>query len=369
VLVGPGTYLENLSIVGKDLVLKSEMGPEATILDGSSRQETVIYLSGQTRAMVVTGFTITGGAGRSIGSVVGGGGLALEGGASPIIRGNQIVENGKTGITRFGGGIRVRTADGPASPSIEDNLIAGNSADLGAGVSTGNGMSDFRGNVFRDNTCNLDGGAIYAVFNSGFLTIEGNQFWENYAGDHGGALHIGGTSASEVRIAFNLFVRNQSEGLDTGNTGSGGAMRLAFVRGMVVNNTIVEGLGPSSSSGCEGGGISLEDTPADLDISSNIIALNDDCGIACRFSIENALGQNLFWMNENADLGFGLGECPSEWAANQLFANPYFCAPQLDNYRLAANSPGIGMGAFPEAACPGVPVQPTTWGQIKALYR
>ena len=32
VLVGPGTYLENLSIVGKDLVLKSEMGPEATIL-------------------------------------------------------------------------------------------------------------------------------------------------------------------------------------------------------------------------------------------------------------------------------------------------------------------------------------------------
>ena len=42
VLVGPGTYLENINFNGKDIVLKGEMGPDLTILDGSSQADAVV---------------------------------------------------------------------------------------------------------------------------------------------------------------------------------------------------------------------------------------------------------------------------------------------------------------------------------------
>ena len=102
VLVGPGTYLENLSILGKDLVLKSKQGSAVTTLDGSARQETVIRLSGQTRATIVEGFTITGGAGHLRDSILMGGGAYLDSGSSAIIQANRFADNG----AYYGGAIR-----------------------------------------------------------------------------------------------------------------------------------------------------------------------------------------------------------------------------------------------------------------------
>ena len=42
VLVGPGTYRENLDFKGKAIVVKSLVGPEATILDGSGAAGPVV---------------------------------------------------------------------------------------------------------------------------------------------------------------------------------------------------------------------------------------------------------------------------------------------------------------------------------------
>jgi hypothetical protein len=51
VLVAPGTYFEDIDFLGKDIVLKSLLGPEVTILDGTGQDSSVvIFQSGETRA-------------------------------------------------------------------------------------------------------------------------------------------------------------------------------------------------------------------------------------------------------------------------------------------------------------------------------
>jgi nitrous oxidase accessory protein NosD len=120
VLVGPGTYFENLSVVNKDIRLLGEGGPEATIVDGSHRLDSVIYMSGQLRTLLIEGFTITGGVGHYQNSTTGGGGIYLDNGASPTIRNNHIVGNGISNgsITNLGGGILV-TGQRPALWTLE----------------------------------------------------------------------------------------------------------------------------------------------------------------------------------------------------------------------------------------------------------
>jgi hypothetical protein len=65
VLVHPGTYIQNIDFSGKDIVVKSKMGPQTTTLDGSGKQETVaLFINGESRAAVLEGLTLTGGIGH-----------------------------------------------------------------------------------------------------------------------------------------------------------------------------------------------------------------------------------------------------------------------------------------------------------------
>jgi hypothetical protein len=368
VVVGPGTYVENLSIVGKDLVLKSEQGPEVTTLDGSSQPETALYLSGQSPAAVVDGFTITGGRGRQAGSIVLGGAILLET-SSASIHNNHFSHNGIPAITRYGGAIMVHLN---SSPLISENTFIENTADLGGGISVSSGTPVIRGNSFQANTCRLDGGGIYAVFNSGFVTIEDNEFVENTAGDHGGGIHIGGSSSSQVRIAWNLFARNRADG-SAHDYIAGGAIRVASVSGTIVNNTIVSNVGPSWTL-CAGGGLSLQSAPATLEVSANIFAYNSSCAITCRYGTQNTLGPNLFWQNSGGNLGGSPAACPASWASNQVFADPLFCGMVTDDYTVASTSPALtgpvqmGFSTTPGCGQSGVDVHGTTWGSLKARY-
>jgi parallel beta helix pectate lyase-like protein len=371
VLVGPGTYLVNLSVAGKDLVLRSQAGPDVTVLDGSGRQDAVVYFSSVSRSAELEGFTITGGTGRPRSGVADGGGIYLANQSSPTIRGNKIVNNGLLGTTFFGGGLVAATI--PASPLIEDNLFEHNTARLGGAMSISNGEAEVRGNIFRNNSCYRDGGAIYADFSAGLITVEDNQFWNNTAGDHAGAVALASGNNSEVLMIRNLFVSNRADGSGNGDTGSGAGAWVIGVSGSVVNNTFVNGVGASETV-CGGGGLVLDTTPANLDVSRNIFAFNRSCAISCRYDIQNVLGPNLFWMNQDGDLGSGLGTCPSAWASNQVFADPLFCGGAVGNFTVAQDSPALTgsalMGVWTTPGCgPGVAVRPSTWGRIKALYR
>ncbi len=111
VLVMPGRYYENLNYNGKNIVVRSQAGPEVTILDGShKRGSVVVFRNGEGRGAVIEGFTITGGVGDLMDGAtgddyrMGGGVLILY--CGPTIRGNVIEKNT---VGMWGGGSWRRT--------------------------------------------------------------------------------------------------------------------------------------------------------------------------------------------------------------------------------------------------------------------
>ena len=66
VLVATGTYFENISFEGKDIVIISEMGSEQTIIDGSDNGSVVTFAGGESENAGLIGFTIWNGSGTFI---------------------------------------------------------------------------------------------------------------------------------------------------------------------------------------------------------------------------------------------------------------------------------------------------------------
>lgn len=124
---------------------------------------------GEDSTAVLDGFVITGGGGKF------GGGIALRGGASPMLR--NLVIYGNT--AEFGGGIACHGA----SPVIRDVLIARNKAETGGGIFCSTGSSPRIANVtFADNEAE-NGGAI-CVFKGSSPYIENSVI----------AYHTGGSA-------------------------------------------------------------------------------------------------------------------------------------------------------------------------------
>jgi hypothetical protein len=369
VLVRPGIYIENINFLGKDLVLKSISGPETAIIDGSNVPGPVIRIeNGETNGAVVEGFTITGGTDIPAN---GGGIYCLR--TFPIIRSNIIRKN--TGDS--GGGITLVLRGASGVAVIEDNVIEENSScNLGGGIEVSRGSAIIRGNRIVRNHAPGDGGGIAVVLGTpGVIdgtrvVIERNIFLENTADDKGGGLYLATINVSEFIVEWNLFLRNEAKLSINNSSGAGGGLYAEDARGSLMNNTFVGNISRDSRE-CGGGGIGLSINVGTFHVEHNIIAYNQDCGIACINSHGARVGQNLLWENEGGDLGSSDRACPEEWASLMTIANPFFCDPDADDYTVAENSPALEpevMGAFSEPGCGKVPVHPTTWGRIKAKY-
>jgi len=123
VMVAQGTYTgvgnRNINFNGKNITVVSENGPQATIVDCQNSGLGFQFLSNETTAAVLDGFTITNGTANK------GAGVLIDT-ASPTIRYCVITNCSVTGI---GGGISVKKGD----PNIYNNTLDGNSAALGGG--------------------------------------------------------------------------------------------------------------------------------------------------------------------------------------------------------------------------------------------
>ena len=148
VLVGPGTYLENINFVGKAIVVKSEYGPDTTIIDGGSPVHpdigsVVTFTSGEDTTSILEGFTVTHGTGTVIDSgyywLRCGGGIFCAR-SSPTIVGNVVTNNNLVAPWVYGGGIYCYADPaGECSPVILDNTIANNTAVGGSWYVCGGG--------------------------------------------------------------------------------------------------------------------------------------------------------------------------------------------------------------------------------------
>ncbi|UCC44408.1 MAG: right-handed parallel beta-helix repeat-containing protein [Candidatus Zixiibacteriota bacterium] len=137
VLVANGTYTgdgnRDIDFHGKGVVLKSEHGPNLTIIDCQGSGRGFYFHSGEDSTTVVSGFTIQGGSGHHDGpdGRPAGGGIMCDSSSSPRIINNTI--SGNSAVCRCGGtggGIHCTNSN----PTISNSTICGNSAVSGGGI-------------------------------------------------------------------------------------------------------------------------------------------------------------------------------------------------------------------------------------------
>ena len=231
VLVAPGTYVERINFSGKAITVASASGPAVTVIDGNRGGTVVTFNSGEGRAAVLRGFTVTNGGGFP------GGGVAVSN-ASPTIESNIISLN--TGCD--GLGIYVNFG----SPRIAANEISGNvrsgcSGGVGGGgiALVGAGTAVVEDNIIADNVVNSGDGGGMTLFAAGTPLIRNNVIVRNSVfglspASQGGGIWI--VNRSDALIVQNLIAGNSA--------GEGGGVYWLVPSGArgprLVNNTIAD---------------------------------------------------------------------------------------------------------------------------------
>ncbi len=202
ILVENGTYIENINLTAKNILLTSNyifsgdtLDVQNTIIDGDSDTTVVTFLSCDSTT-AITGFTIRNGYGWSGGGVycgysdlmissnlirensaASGGGILCSYG-NPIINNNTINENS---ADYAGGGIKCYYSN----TTIRRNTIYGNSAIIGGGIFC-NRFSTITNNIISENSANKGGGIYFLGTNSTFIN---NTLYRNLAVSSGGGIY------------------------------------------------------------------------------------------------------------------------------------------------------------------------------------
>lgn len=202
IVVRAGCYKENLNFRGKGVTVRSESGPELTVIDGIRSGSTVVFDSGEDPRSRLEGFTITNGSGtrslHNLGYAYGGGIFCFN--SSPTITGNIIRRNVAT-ATCGGGGISCRSS----SPLIVNNRILDNTATWAGGIHLDSSFATIEGNTISGNAA-VQGfsGGISCYYSSPL--IRNNVITRNRTDRSGGGIFIQESSPVIVNnvIAWNL---------------------------------------------------------------------------------------------------------------------------------------------------------------------
>ncbi|UCG29911.1 MAG: right-handed parallel beta-helix repeat-containing protein [candidate division WOR-3 bacterium] len=314
VLVGPGTYYENIiwpNVHGIDLI--SEYGPDSAIIDGDSAGTVIVVSNGTDTSTTIAHFTIRNGNADTGGGILcaeqsspkilgnlimnntsssivyeGGAGIACVDSSSPFITGNTIQEN----LAYIkGGGIMCQNY---SSPLIIGNTITTNSAWYGAGIHcddysspiiTGNTichnhylssddalifqeLSQMYSTSQKPDRTPFQGGGICVWYGCAPL-IDNNSIFDNSIMCMGGGIAC---FFSSPTISNNTI---------TGNTANdyGGGIACGPDTDMVITGNLID-----ANHSRHGGGIAVIDIMGQLVISNNTISANDSDGVFCDYA-------------------------------------------------------------------------------------
>lgn len=154
IVIGPGTWTGTVDTRNLAITIESANGASVTVLDANGSGSVFRIIRGETANTIIRGFTITGGTGSLDDTLLHGGGF-------------WIVDS---------------------SPTIENCIIRGNVAQMGAGASVARGNPTFTNCTFDDNFATIDGGAMRFTDFS-FPTFTNVAFTGNGASVYGGALN------------------------------------------------------------------------------------------------------------------------------------------------------------------------------------
>jgi hypothetical protein len=362
--VAPGTYDQfdtrpawfgdNVSAVGflKDgVTLRSSAGPAATTLRLDSNTARPVILMGDSGELNISGFTFTGSLPDLIAIAV----QPLEGQTTSLNVHNCIIRDFGMGdvatheLAVDASNVEVHiqdcsieSIDSPGFPTVycTDGLLVEDTS-------------------FK----NCSGGAMYVDY-AGLelpsLTVKRSSFEDAH-------VYAGGTTLVEdswffqnqLSIGGNMVVRN--------NTFAGGYGIDAYGQiGEFTGNTFYNGTKAINFYGYGGG--------AQVRLERNIFSFSTSSNPAVEiaFDIGGSVVTdcNVFWQNAGGNTqGYSLG--PTD-----LVADPQFCDAPAQDFTLFGSSPclpvnsnGCGQIGAWGFGCGPVSIEPSSWGQIKALYR
>ncbi len=285
VLVSPGTYVETIDFLGKEIAVRSAGGPSVTAIDADGAGPVVTFASGEGRGAVLEGFVLTRG---DPGASFDGGGVRCIG-SGPTIRDCWIRFNDASD----GAGVYL---GGNSSAAIERCVFENNEAGgFGGGIDVVFSSATVVDCVFRDNSAVLDGGGV-AVF-QGVASIERCLFLQNDAGDEGGGVRMNGATGSIESCALVLNEANLGGGLKI-NGGSG-----VTVSGCMIGE---------NTAFVSGGGIEL--ASADPTIASCTLANNTASAFGGALNGVDAspvITNSIAWANAVGELTFSGASAPA----------------------------------------------------------
>ena len=148
------------------------------------------------------------------------------------------IQNGNSG-TGNGGGIFCLSFNVDTEPTIQNNIITGNSAHDGGGICS-KGWSRIQNNIITNNSASWYGGGIWCGDNS-IPTVQNNTISDNWAGRCGGGIYAH-TMDYRGTIQSNIISGNSANS-------KGGGIYCVLEGPTIVNNTITE------NTAMTGGGI------------------------------------------------------------------------------------------------------------------
>ncbi len=226
-------------------------------------------------------------------------------------------------------------------------------------------LATFTNCTFEANTASSRGAGLHCWADAS--TISGCEFLLNEIPSGGG----GGLcvyQSSNCTVGTSWFVENSA-------TWGGGISVETNSTVVLTGCTIAKNVVAGTTGGA---GVSIyEDSWATID--ETIIAFNIvGEAVYCSLNATATLSCCCLWSNEGGDWVSCIAG--QESTAGNMTANPLFCGLSFYDVYLCADSPclddapendcGVLIGALDEgcAACAS-PVQPSSWGAIKALYR
>jgi len=282
ILVGPGTYVEQISMRGKrDLLIQSTAGRDSTIITPPDSNWTIInFLGGEDTTAVIDGFTFR---------------KAAYGGSLCSSSGATFSNNRFTQISR-----------------------------RAVYASQSNGL------IFTENRVDSSFGGLFSRYQK--IRVENNEFCYNtFQGYNTGAIVISWTEGSLVHgnvIAHNVFSALVDPGIWLDRV----------QRATVSNNTIVHNSSAYSQGEAMIAAIYLSNAD-DSEVRNNLVAFNDCDGILA----DEACAGNVLEFNDVYGNGWlDYNGAVAGWGS--IAADPLLVDPDNDDFRLSAGSPCIDAG-------------------------
>lgn len=332
VLVAPGTYVGEMNraivVEGQGTLLVSEDGPASTVIDCKNAS----WGLEPGPFVTIEGFTITKAAEHSPSRWV----SALNGSAGVTVRDCIFTENAGTAVN-------CAEYDSPHPFTVEDCSFVGNEKGLSAAVHLFVERCDFIGN--HEYGLASSSGGDWSAATSCNVTdclFEGN-----------GGVGLRST-AQGGHIGFSVFTGNGDQAIH---------IQSGWVE--IERCTIVRNHSESYPAVRLGTHWHVDESTS---IRESIVAFNSCVGaINCGGAV--GVHDNVVFGNAGGDSL--LCNPAGNWISGNVFEDPLFCDVMQGDVSLCEDSPWLARGALPDHGCPPCesPVEVTSWGTIKAMFR